>query len=310
MGYDIIRQTYAKFKRELSCMGLLIDAHIHFWDPAARHHDWLQAVPALSRRFEPSDIEFGATVPDGLVFVEADRAPDEVLSEVDWVSSLHSSSAVPVVGIVAHAPLEQGAGVEPLLRQLVERPAVVGVRRLLQHQPAALLDDPALVEGTRLLAEYGLASDLCVTHDQLPAVIRLVRSCPDTTFVLDHLGKPPLVDRHTGLWGEDLRRLARYANVSCKLSGLATIAPADSRRPDLLAHLRHALHAFGPGRCLFGSDWPVSLQSIGYQGWLDVVSEAIHDLDTRQRAAVLGENAVRVYGLGIPNEVRRANARS
>ena len=48
-------------------MGRLIDAHIHFWDPGARHHQWLAAVPDLARPFTPSDIEFGMRVPDGLV---------------------------------------------------------------------------------------------------------------------------------------------------------------------------------------------------------------------------------------------------
>src|SRR5581483_7742688 len=143
--------------------------------------------------------------------------------------------------------------------QLILRPLVVGVRRLLQQEPEALLANPALVEGTRRLASRGLTSDLCVTMGQLPAVIRLVRKCPDTTFVLDHLAKPVVGDRFPERWAEDLRELAGCPNVSCKLSGLATIAGTGWRPDDVVPYLRYAINVFGPRRCLFASDWPVSL---------------------------------------------------
>jgi L-fuconolactonase len=288
-------------------MDRLIDAHIHFWDPDARHHEWLAEAPQLRRRFVPADIEFGSRVPDGLVFVEADCRADESLSEADWVSSL-AEDAVPIVGVVAHAPLERGAAVEPLLEQLAQRPLVVGVRRLLQHEPAALLADPLLVEGTRLLAARGLTSDLCITMEQLPAVTNLVRACPQTTFVLDHLAKPLVGERFPGTWAQDVRELASCANISCKLSGLATIARPGWTHADLLPYLHHVIDVFGPRRCLFGSDWPVSTEGTSYQGWLDVVVEALHGLDQSERAAILGENAMRIYDLRDPAEMRRAHA--
>lgn len=290
-------------------MDRLIDAHIHFWDPGARHHDWLGGVPALNRPFGPADIQFGRNVPDGFVFVEADRRPDEVLDEVDWVTSL-ADAGVPIVGIVAHAPLEQGRGVELLLRQLLERPLVVGVRRLLQDEPAAVLADPGLIEATRLLADHGLTSDLCVRMQQLPAVTRLVRACPDTSFVLDHLAKPAVVDGFSAEWARDIRELAGCPNVSCKLSGLATEAGRGWGAQDILPYLGHVIDVFGPDRCLFGSDWPVALLNTSYQPWLDVVLEAIQELDASERAAVLGENAMRVYDLSDPSEMRRADAGS
>ena len=110
-GATIIRQTYANFDAASSClgdasnqrsMGELIDAHIHFWDPGLRRHDWLKAVPELDRPLRPEDIDFGDRIPDGFVFVEADCAPAEALDEVRWVSSLASRGAA-IVGIVAWA---------------------------------------------------------------------------------------------------------------------------------------------------------------------------------------------------------------
>jgi L-fuconolactonase len=289
-------------------MGRLIDSHIHFWDPGARHHAWLEEVPALARAMTPADVRYGGRTPDGLVFVEADRRSDEALDEVAWVSSLAQAGA-PIVGTVAHVPLEQGSATEPLLEILGAEPLVVGVRRLLQDEPESLIGDPRLIEATSMLSPFGLSSDLCIRWQQLPAVTELVAACPDTTFVLDHLAKPAVADGELDPWRDDLRRLARLPNVACKLSGLATEAGPGWRPTDVLPFLRHAIDVFGPQRCMFGSDWPVLLLNGTYEEWLECVLAAIDDCSEGERDAVLGENAIRLYGLKNPQS-RSADAGS
>jgi L-fuconolactonase len=60
-------------------------------------------------------------------------------------------------------------------------PLARGVRRLLQHEPDPdFCLRPGFVRGVRLLPEYGFSFDLCVFAHQLPAVIELVRRCPET----------------------------------------------------------------------------------------------------------------------------------
>ena len=312
MPKNVIRLIYAmnpiRTERKIT-VSRLIDAHIHFWDPTARHHDWLTAVPTLARAFGPQDINFGTRVPDGLVFVEADCRPEEALSEVEWVRTGWPPQPAPILGIVAHVPLERGASIAKLLASLSGRDRVVGVRRLLQHEPLSLLQDDGLLAGTRLLAAWGLTSDLCLTWDQLPAVTKLVRHCPDTSFVIDHVAKPPVGSGRMDPWRSDLRKLAERPNVMCKLSGLATIAPPGRHSAHVLRYLSHALEVFGPERCLFGSDWPVSLQATTYEAWLNTVLEAIHDFTPAERDAVLGGNAIRVYRLRVPTP-REESARA
>jgi L-fuconolactonase len=211
--------------------GVIADAHVHFWDPGRLHYDWLP--DELRRPFLPGDYDGGA---DALVFVQADCRADEGLAEVEWVSSLGA-----VAAIVAFAPLEE----DP---QLEFPPIVRGVRRLLQGQPDALFD--AVVPGVRRCAVF----DACVTQDQLPRLTTLAARCPETTIVLDHLGKPRALDP----WRDDLARLAELPNVRCKLSGLeAELGPRwtlEQVRP----FLERALDVFGPERCLYGSDWPLT----------------------------------------------------
>ena len=248
----------------------LIDSHIHFWDPERLHYDWLP--DALNRRFEPQDVPIEVS---GFVFVQADCRDDEAEAEVAWVETLDA----PILGIVAYAPLHLGEAARSAVERLA--PRVVGIRKLLQGEPAALLNSEELAAGVRLLADYGLTFDACVTQDQLPALTTLARTAPGTTIVLDHLGKPRRLDP----WRADLTELARNENVYCKLSGLTTEVGNDELQP----YLDHALQAFGPDRCMFGSDWPVATLTTTYEQWLDVLAP--------EHEAVRGGTASRVYGL-------------
>ena len=283
-----------------------VDAHVHFWDPARFTYPWLATVPPLDRPFLPSDLAGalgreldGGPLPLGVVAVEADRLAAEAPAEARWLGGLGTPAvlAVPVLAVVAHAPLELGSRLEPgTVEGLVALPRVTGVRRLLQDEPAGTATAPGFVAGAGLLAGAGATLDLCVREHQLAEVTELVRRLPDVTFVLDHLGKPRIEPAALGPWAADLHRLAALPNVRCKLSGLATEAEPAHRTPaHLLPFLRTAVDAFGPGRCMFGSDWPVLTLATGYRAWLDVVREAVADLTDDERDQIMRRTALATY---------------
>jgi L-fuconolactonase len=274
----------------------LLDAHVHFWDPSRRHHDWLRQAPQLQRRFGPEDLVPGHHELVGAVFVQADARDDESLDEVRWVQQLAAEHQL-VRGIVAYAPVQLGAGAADALDELVAEPLVVGVRRLLQGRPASEIVEPALIDGVRLLPTYGLTFDICVTHDQLPGVVELVRACPETSFVLDHLGKPPVASGALDHWRADTSALAELPNIAVKLSGLTTEAAPAWTDADILPYLRHGLDAFGPERCMIASDWPVASMRTTVEHWFDLVTELISDLTAGEQEAVLRGTAIATYGL-------------
>lgn len=292
----------------------IIDGHVHFWDADERHHAWLTEHPSLPRRFCPREVQTGHHEVAAFVFVQADCRDDEALDEVAWVSEL-AESEPRIRAIVAHATLERGPDVRDHLGTLAANPRVVGVRRLLQGEPDALMAQPSFVTGVQLLALYGFTFDVCVTHDQLRAVAELVAACPEVTFVLDHLGKPAVAAGRLDPWRADLAELARRPNVVCKLSGLATEARAGSwRAADFMPYLAHAIDVFGSERCLFGSDWPVLTLAASYERWLDLVLDALAGLADSELEGVLAGNAARAYGLTKPRiddqRMETARARS
>lgn len=289
----------------------IIDAHIHFWDPGARHHAWLAGDPLLCRRFGPADVPTGHHDVARFVFVQADCRDDEALDEVAWVSALAETDSR-IGAIVAHAALERGAPVREHLERLAANPRVAGVRRLLQDEPDELMVAPPFVAGVRLLKEFDFTFDICVRHGQLRAVAELVAACPEVTFVLDHLGKPPVAAGALDPWRADLAALAALPNIVCKLSGLTTEAGQRWRAADLKPYLAHAIAVFGPGRCLVGSDWPVATRATSYVAWFDLVIEALLNTRMDELEGVLAGNAAAVYGLANPHdhdlEMERAGA--
>jgi len=273
---------------------MILDSHVHFWDPAARRYDWLDEEPALRRRFGPEDYDAGRHHVAGLIFVQADCCDEEALDEARWVAELATQDPR-VSGIVAYAPLHLGARAGSALAALTEQPGLVGIRRLLQDEPESLLRDPVLAEGLQLLAEYGFPFDLCIRCDQLRAASSLVTACPGVTFVLDHLGKPQVGGDEFHQWQGDLVKLAARGNVVCKLSGLATEAGSRWLASDARPHLQHALEVFGPDRCMIGSDWPVSTLATTTDAWFDLVLDTLAELSPGERDAVLHGTASSVY---------------
>ena len=80
------------------------------------------------------------------------------------------------------------------------------------------------------------------------------------------------------------------------MSGLVTeVRDADWDAGLLQPYFDTVLEAFGPKRLLFGSDWPVCLLRSEYDQWLQAVTSMIAPLTAAEQAAIMGENAARIY---------------
>jgi L-fuconolactonase len=116
--------------------------------------------------------------------------------------------------------------------------------------------------------------------------------------VLDHIAKPFIRDALVSPWREELRRLAAFPNVSCKLSGMVTEARWSDWQPrDIRPYLDTVLEAFGPRRLMIGSDWPVCLVAADYGRTLRLVTDYMRDRPAHEQDAVLGGNAARLWRL-------------
>lgn len=292
----------------------ILDSHLHLWDPANLTYDWLEGP--LQARFAEDEVVQARRQGDehAAIFVQAGAAAEQFLAEAQWVASIAERTGVR--GIVAGVRLDDGGATASDLDAVMQLPLVVGVRHLLQDEPAGFARSEAFLAGATALAVRDLAFDACVRDiAQLHDVVALAAAVPDLRIVLDHLGKPEIGGAAepaapSASWGDALHALAGHRQVFCKLSGLPAEAGGDWSRAQVEPFLDAALAAFGPERLMFGSDWPVSavtasgsadgdvttVDADAIGGWADAVASwaAARGLDID---AVMWTNTERFYGL-------------
>jgi len=277
---------------------MIVDAHHHVWDPAAARHAWLEGMPALNRRFDLADFQ-RASAPEGvtasvLVQVLASAAETEEFLALAATSDL-------VAGVVGWTDLNSPAVADEIAR-LRAGPGgdlLAGIRHLVQDEPdPGWLGRPGVRRGLQAVGAAGLAYDLLVRPGQLPAALAVTRALDGVRFVLDHGGKPEIASGRLEPWTTLISDLAARPNVVCKVSGLVTEAGPGWTAAQIAPCIDHLLDCFGPGRLMFGSDWPVCTLAASYGEVVAVARDTLASmLGPAERHAVFFTNAITAYRL-------------
>ncbi|HSU30496.1 MAG TPA: amidohydrolase family protein [Bryobacteraceae bacterium] len=271
-----------------------IDSHHHFWRYNPEEYSWIDDSMALLRRdFLPEDLrpEIQRAGIDGVISVQARQN----LEETRWLLALAANHSF-IRGVVGWVPLTD-IKLPQVLQSLAGNEKLKSIRHVLQGEP----DDRYMLRsdfnrGIDLLQEFNLAYDILIFERHLPYVLEFVKQHPQQVFVLDHVAKPRIRDRIVSPWRENVRELAKFPNVYCKISGMVTEAGYTTwKEEDLAPYFDTVLEAFGPSRLLFGSDWPVCLVAASYGSWLALVKRQIAMLTDSEQSAILGGTAARVY---------------
>ena len=273
-----------------------IDAHQHFWGYNSADYGWIDdSMLKLRRDFLPADLqpELQAAGFHGCIAVQACHT----LEETRWLLDL--ATAFPfILGVVGWVDL-QSPDVRAQLQQLAANPRLLGIRHVVQSEPDdRFLLRPEFLRGVALLEEFDLTYDILVYPKHLPVAAEFVSRFPRQRFVLDHLAKPFIKRGELEPWRADLRHLAQFPNVYCKLSGMVTEADWQAWKPTAMnPYLETALESFGHDRLMIGSDWPVCTVAASYSQTMNLVTEFFADYPRHFRDAILGINAARFWNL-------------
>lgn len=233
-------------------------------------------------------------------------------------------------GIVGHADLMRGADAGRVLDalQAAAPDRLRGIRHQAAwdadpdvlgppfHAPEGLYRETAFRQGFAELAKRGLSFDAWVLEPQLGDVISLARAFPDQPIVLDHCGTPLNIASYGGTldarfapWREAIRELARCENVSVKLGGLAMAfcgmpdhgpdggVPSEQLAAMWRPYIETCIDAFGPGRAMFESNYPVDRWGASYAVLWNAFKRITHAASADEKRELYAGTAARVYRL-------------
>ena len=235
-------------------------------------------------------------------------------------------------GIVGHADLALGGRVAGVLEAMIAAGGgrFRGIRFIAASdpdqgqwggtagRPQGLLLDPRVREGFARLAPLGLSFDAWLYHPQLADLVDLARAFPATPIVLNHVGGPIGLGRYKGKrdavfadWSARIGELAACPNVHVKLGGLGMrmfgfdvhegeLPPSSEQlatawRP----YVETCIEAFGPGRAMFESNFPVDKGSYGYGVFWNACKRLVQGASAAEKADLFRGTASRVYRLGL-----------
>lgn len=296
----------------------MIDAHHHLWDLNAVHYPWLMASGVARFFGDPTPIqrdylleEFrnDASAFSGSVHIQV--GAEDPLAEAQWVQSIADANVDWPLAQVVFCDLT-APGLPDLMDRYQLLSTVRGLRQIVGRAPGedaqtgtnALLSDAGFASGLKRAGERNLSFDLQLIPELYADMARVLDKAPDTKVALCHAGSPH--DRTpAGLkaWEQSLRLLSERPQVSCKLSGLGMF---DQHWTDASIRpiIETCLDQFGPGRCMFGSNFPVDSL---YSDYATLAQAMFAAVPTDMHQAVFETTASEFYNLST-RPVRRAEA--
>ena len=266
---------------------------------------------------------------------DPDFAPVGETEYANGVAAMSASGAYGparlCAGIIGAAELTLGERLRPVLeahiraggdrfrgiRQSLTWDAWEGLCPPAEQDRRTLMDDPAFRAGLACFAPLGLVFEAWVYYPQMADLVRLVRAFPDTSFVLNHLGGPlhigPYADRRSerfGDWRDAVRAIAAFENVTCKLGGIGMhyagfdfeqgAEPPTSERlcNAWRPYVQTCIEAFGPGRCMVESNFPVDKAACSYGVLWNALKRMTDGASPGEKTAIFSGTAKRVYRLG------------
>jgi len=274
-----------------------IDAHQHFWQFDPVRDSWItEEMSAIRRDFLPADLKplLDRNEIDGSIAVQT--CQDETDNQFMLKLAEENDFIKGVVGWVDLCSPE----VEDRLKFYGDNhPKMKGFRHVLQAEPDEqfmLRDD--FKRGISLLDRYGFTFDILIFPNHIKYASKLVAAFPEQKFVVDHLAKPYIKQGKIGTWKADMEQLAQYRNVYCKVSGMLTEADWHGwRGEDFTPYFDVVFGAFGTGRLLYGSDWPVCVVAGGYNRALEILQIYVSQFSQQEQEQFFGGNAINFYNL-------------
>lgn len=279
---------------------MIVDTHLHLIDRSVLRYPWLGGAPALDHDFSHEDYAVQARRAgiEAALHMEVDVDPLDIEAETRHVKALSERKDSLLRGAIASCRPEE-PDFPAYLERVLANPFVKGFRRVLHVVPDGLSESALFRDNIKRLGGKGLTFDLCVLPRQMKQAIALVDLAPDVQFVLDHCGVPDIKGHGYDIWKTGITDIAKRDNVRVKISGIPAYGDLESwTLEDLKPYFDHTIGAFGFGRAIWGSDWPVCTLGGGLSTWVATTQALLHGCTREEKDKLFSGNARGIWNLG------------
>ncbi len=264
----------------------IVDTQIHLWKASTPDLPWLpDRKPPFS---EPFTVERFIAMMDEVGVDRAIVAPSN-LTGLRNDYPLEAAARYPrrfgVAGRI-DAKNPQAAG---RVLKWREQPGMLALRLPFLREAEADLRN-GTVDWIWPVAEKAGLPIMLLAPEMAPQISRIAERHPQLTLIMDHMGVASAV-AHAGRTASAIEHtvsLARYANVSVKLSGTAAHSTEPYPYRDFNEHIRRLFDAYGPPRCYWGTDYTTSISRGSYRERLNHFTEALDFLSEEDKDWVMG----------------------
>jgi L-fuconolactonase len=274
-----------------------IDSHQHFWKLCRKDYGWLKPEQEiLYRDYLPQDLEPILREHEIEYTIVVQAAPS--IEETEFLLGLYKQHEF-IAGVVGWLDLASPHFKEQF-DHFLRHDGFIGIRPMLQD----LKDEKWILrsevkKNIEHLINEDFPIDILIYPRHLPVILELLQEFPQLRAVINHAAKPDIRNGITTKWKNDMKEVASFPNVMCKLSGLITEADHKNwQYSNFVPFVRHVVNVFGTDRIMFGSDWPVCLLAGSYSDVYKVLKKALpQNLKEDDFENIFGQNASKFYKL-------------
>jgi predicted TIM-barrel fold metal-dependent hydrolase len=267
---------------------MIVDSQIHLWKAESPDWPWVPGrkpqlpEPFTIERLVPLMDEAGV---DRCVIVPPSWPGDR--NDYGLEAAKRYPNRFAVMGRVDVQKPEQSAA---LLPKWKEQPGMLGLRFTFMREQSALLTSGS-ADWVWAAAEKTGLPVMFLAPGNLPRFAPIAERHPGLTLIIDHMSMTLEIAKEgkTKEAIDDVVALAKYPNVSVKLSSAPTYSFEPYPWRDMTEHLKRCFDAYGPQRCYWGTDLTNAFAKSTYRQRVTHFTEELPFLSEEDKDWVMGK---------------------
>lgn len=172
-----------------------------------------------------------------------------------------------------------------------DQPAVLGVRLNVSPDHAKILTDGS-ADWFWPAAEKAGIPIMFLASGSMPAFAKVAEKHPKLALIIDHMGvsSQTMRDGKTDEAVAETAKLARFPNVSVKVSSIPLFSKQDYPWRDVEPHIKRLYDAYGPQRCHWGTDLTNSFVKATYKQRVTQFTEELKFLSEDDKDWIMGKS--------------------